>query len=83
MLEELCYVTNVSITTYRSELFNDLIVLEARTFKIITSFAAENMGKKGCYQVLSVQKLLHCMQRGTYKGKYLKNWSSVETAIHQ
>jgi len=28
------------------ELFNDLIVLEARMFKIIANVAAENMGKK-------------------------------------
>jgi len=46
MLEEHqhCYITDASITTCKSELFNDLVVLEARMFKIIASFAAENMG---------------------------------------
>jgi len=45
MLEERCYVTDVSITTFKNELFNDLVVLEARIFNIIARFAAENMGK--------------------------------------
>jgi len=47
MLEENCYITDASITTFKNELFNDLVVLEAKIFKIIASFAAENMGKKG------------------------------------
>ena len=40
-------------------------------------------GQKQCFQVWTGQKLLYCMKRGTQKGKYLKNWSSVKTAIHQ
>jgi len=54
MLERHCYITDASITTFKSELFTDLVVLEARMFKIIANFAAENMGKKGvirCGQV--------------------------------
>jgi len=46
MLEEHCYITDASITTFRSELFNDMVVVEARMFKIIASFTAENMSKK-------------------------------------
>jgi len=72
-LDEHCYITDVSITTSKSELFNNLVVLEARMFKIVASFAAETMGKKGCYQMWTDQKLLHCMMRDTQKGKYLKN----------
>jgi len=75
-LEEHCYITDVSITTFRSELCNNLVVLEARMFKTITSFAAENMGNKGGYQVWTGQQLLYCMKRGTQKGNYLRNWSS-------
>jgi len=44
MLEEHSCITDAYITTFRSELFNGL-VLEARIFKIIVSFATENMGK--------------------------------------
>jgi len=51
MLEENCYTTDASIITFSSELSKDLVVLEARSFKIIASFGAETMGKKGCYQV--------------------------------
>ena len=47
MLEEHCHVTDASITTFKNELFNDLVASEARIFKIIARFAAENMGKKG------------------------------------
>jgi len=50
LLEEHCYITDASITTFKGELFNDLVVLKARTFEIITSFAAENMGKKGVFR---------------------------------
>ena len=46
MLEEHCYIIDASVTTFRSELFNDLVVLEEKMFKIIASFAVENMGKK-------------------------------------
>jgi len=45
-------------------IFNNLVVLEARMFKIIASFAAESTRKKGCYQVWTGQKLLYCMKRG-------------------
>jgi len=38
--------TSSSIATFKNELFNDLVVVEARIFKIIASFTAENMGKK-------------------------------------
>jgi len=34
MLEEHCYITDASITTFKSELFNDLVVLEARMLKL-------------------------------------------------
>jgi len=54
MLEEHIYITYASSTTFKGELFNDLVVMEARMFKFIVSFAAENMGKKGvnrCGQV--------------------------------
>jgi len=71
-LEEHCYLIDVSIATSKSEL-NNLVVLEARIFKIVASFSAENTGKKGCYQVWTDKKLLHCMMRSTQKGKYLKN----------
>jgi len=50
LLEEHCYITDTSI---KSELY-DPVVVETRIFKIIVSFAAENMGKKGvirCRQV--------------------------------
>jgi len=47
MMEERCCITDASITTFKSELFNDLLLLETKVFKIIASFAAENMGKKG------------------------------------
>ena len=50
--------------------------MEARIFKVNASFAAETMGKKGCNEVWTGQKLLHCMKRGTQKDKYLKNSSS-------
>jgi len=50
MLEEHCYITDASITTFRSELFNDMVVVEARMFKIIASFTAENMSKKGVFR---------------------------------
>jgi len=40
-------------------------------FNIVASFSAVNMGKKAYYQVWT--NLLHCMMRGTQKGKYLKN----------
>jgi len=73
MLEEHCNITDASITTFGSVLFNDLVFLEARMFKIIASFAAENMGKKGCFQVWTGHKLLYCMKSGTQKGKYLRN----------
>jgi len=32
---------------FKSELFNNLVVLEARMFKTIASFAAENIAKNG------------------------------------
>jgi len=51
MLEEQCYITDSFITTFKSELFKGLVVLEARMFNIIANFAAKNMGKKGCFQV--------------------------------
>jgi len=51
MLEVQCYITDASITTFKSELFKGLVFLEARMFNIIANFAAENMGKKGCFQV--------------------------------
>jgi len=63
MLEEHCYMTDASITAFKGELFNDLVILEARMFKIIASFAAENMDKKRGYQVLTDQKILYCMKR--------------------
>jgi len=46
MLEEHCYIIDASVTTFRSELFNDLVVFKARMFKIIASFTAANLGKK-------------------------------------
>jgi len=73
MLEEHCYMTDASITAFKGELFNDLVILEARMFKIIASFAAENMDKKRGYQVLTDQKILYCMKRSTQEGKYLTN----------
>jgi len=73
MLKEHCYITDASITTFRSELFYYMVVLEARIFKIVASFTAENMDKKRCFQVWTGQKLLYCKKRGTQKGKYLKN----------
>jgi len=51
MLEEQCYITDASITTFKSEIFKGRVVLEARMFNIIANFAAKNMGKKGCFQV--------------------------------
>jgi len=51
MLEEQCYIYDASITTFKSELFKVLVVLEAIIFNIIASFATENMGKIGCFQV--------------------------------
>jgi len=43
------YISDASITTFRSELINDRVVWEARMFKIMANFAAENMGKIGCF----------------------------------
>jgi len=54
-MEDHCYITDASITTFRNEFFNNLVVFEARMFKIIVCFAAENMGKKECYQVWTGQ----------------------------
>jgi len=62
------YLTDAFITAFKGELFNDLVVLEARMFKIIASLAAEDMGKKWSYQMRTGQKLLYCMKRGTQKG---------------
>jgi len=58
--EEHCYITDASVATVKNELINDLVVLETKIFKIIANFAAENIGKKGGYQVWTGQKLLHC-----------------------
>ena len=67
MLEEHCYITDASITTFRSELFNNLVILEARKFEIMASFFCWKYEKKGCCQVWTGQKLLFCMKRGTQK----------------
>jgi len=71
MLEEHCYITDASNKTFKGPLFNDLVVLEARMFKIIARFLLKILGKRGGYQVWIGQKLLYCMKRGTQKGKYL------------
>jgi len=42
-------------------------------FKIIASFAAENIGKKAFDEVWIGQKLLYGMKRDAQKGKYLTN----------
>jgi len=44
-------------------------------FKIFASFAAENMGKKGYYQVWAGQKVLHCMKSGTQQCWGAGAWS--------
>jgi len=59
--------TDASITAFLGEFFNDLVVLEPRMFKIITSFAAENMGKKWGLPGVDRLKILHCMKKGTRK----------------
>ena len=46
MLGEYCYISDASITTFKNELFNDLVVLETKIFKIFRSFAAENRQKE-------------------------------------
>ena len=48
------YISDASITTFRSELINDRVVWKA---KIMANFAAENMGKIGCFQVRTGQKV--------------------------
>jgi len=40
ILEQHCYITDASISTFENELLNNLDVTEARIFKIIASFAA-------------------------------------------
>jgi len=57
MLEEYCYQTDASIKTFKSELLNHLLFLESRMSKIIASFAAENIGKKG---VISCGEVKNC-----------------------
>jgi len=64
MLEEHCYIIDASITTFRSELCNDLVVLEARMFKTITSFAVENMGKKGVFSGVDRLKIIILHEEG-------------------
>ena len=48
MLKEDCHITYASITTFKNELIIDLIALET---KIIASFPAENMDKKGGFRL--------------------------------
>jgi len=50
--------------------------------KLSQALLLKMWAKKGCFQVWTGKILLYCMKRGTKKGKYLMNWSSVKTAIH-
>jgi len=38
MLEEHCYITDASITTFKNELFNDLVVLQTKMINVIAKF---------------------------------------------
>jgi len=50
-LEEHCSITVASITTFRSELFDDLIVLEAKMFKLLQVLLLKIWAKKGVFSV--------------------------------
>jgi len=82
-LEEHCYVTDAFITTSKSELFNNLVVLEARMFKIVASFAAENTGKNGCYQGVDRSKIIILHEEGYSERQISEKLKFSKTAIAQ
>jgi len=47
MLEEHCYITDVSFTIFKNELFNNLVVLETKIFKLLQSLLQKRWAKKG------------------------------------
>jgi len=83
MLEDHCYITDTSITTYKNEYFNDLVVLETKNNQNDCKFCFCQHGQKRGFSVVERSKIvaLHderCSERSlSEKQKFSK------TAVHQ
>ena len=83
MLEEQCYIFDASITTCKSELFNNLVVLEARMFKFIPSFAAKNIDKTEGLSGADRSKSIIFHKKGYSERQLSEKLKFSKTAIHQ
>ena len=79
VLEEHCYVTDASITSYNLKewVFKQSGCLGNKKYsKLLQVLLLKTSAKRG-NQLWRGQKLLHCMKKGIQKSKYPKNWSSA------
>ena len=77
MLEEHCYITDASITTFKNELFNDLVVLQTKMINVIAKFWCWKHGQKKQLSVVERSKILTLHEVRHWETLFPKNWSSA------
>jgi len=81
-LEEHCYITDASITTFKSELFNNLVVLEARMIKFIVGLLLKKWAKRVLPGV-DRSKIITLHEEGYSERQISEKLKFSKTAIHQ